>query len=395
MQIMIDTSIEKRSGLLIAAAALTMLANAEEDPGAVEDVVAGLVFKSAVSPPPRRPTPQVVPPPIGTPAPASAPAPLPADNVPPAPVEHPRVHPDADKFVPPAPPENVPAGTQDALPPPAIFGGALPFVPDVPVAPIAGAAPITSGSSNVPPAGDAPFVPAPPAGAAPSAASVPTATGTGVQPVGASGSVGGERDSKGYLWDARIHSETKKKNADGTWRFRRNLDDKVKTSVLAELNAAMGGAAPAPTFQPPANVPSAVPVPPAAATVPVPPAPPAAVPVPPVPAAGNVPVPPAPGGGSNVVAFPNPAPAAPPVPVPPPANVGVPNSGLPELVSSFRELIQLVNVSLSKGAMTQAQLSEACAHVKVESITGLASQPALVPDMYRYMRDRNWLIAAA
>lgn len=390
MQIMIDTAQDMVHLRRIAAMLLVL-----DDYQLAE---AYLPTVGAAPKPIKAPTP----PAIGTPAPASAPAPLPSDNVPPPPVEHPKVHPDVDKFVPPTPPD-VPAGTQDALPPPSVFGGSLPLgstqdanagfaAPgSAPPAPT-GALPATM----TPGAGTdgAPFVPAPPVAAVPSAASAPIVTASAAPPVPGAAPVGGERDSKGYLWDARIHSETKKKNADGTWRFRRNLDDTVKTAVLAELNAARGGGAPAPTFQPPAGVAGTVPVPPAPPAVPVPPASTVAVPVPPVPAAGGVPVPPAPGGGSNVVTFPNQAPTAPPVPVPTPANVGMPNPGLPDVVSSFRELIQLVNVSISKGAMTQAQLAEACAHVKVESITGLASQPPLVPDIYKYMRDRNWLLAA-
>lgn len=368
MQIMIDTDADALRMRRVAVALLLLDETMLDD----EDVSANLEALLMGMKPIKTPTP----PPIGTPAPACDPAPLPPGNTPVAPVEHPKIHPDADKFVPPAPPEDVPAGTQNELPPPAIFGGVLPLDTQ-------------TGTPPIPPVNTSPPAPAPLAPVVPLAASAPTVTAGAAPSVANAASVGGERDSKGYLWDARIHSETKKKNADGTWRFRRNLDEKVKTSVLAELNAALGGAAPAPTFQPAAGVTSAVPVPPAPAAVPVPPAPTAPVPVPPVPAAGNVPAPPV---TATVVPFPNQTPAAPAVPVPPAANVGVPNAGLPDVVSSFRELIQLVNISISRGAMTQAQLSEACAHVKVESVTGLASQPALIPTMYQYMKSRGWLV---
>lgn len=56
----------------------------------------------------------------------------------------------------------------------------------------------------------------------------------------------GEVDKNGLPWDERIHSSNRGKNADGTWRFRRGLDEKVKTKVLAELNKTMAAPAPAP-----------------------------------------------------------------------------------------------------------------------------------------------------
>ncbi|MDR0769630.1 MAG: GIY-YIG nuclease family protein [Burkholderiales bacterium] len=46
-----------------------------------------------------------------------------------------------------------------------------------------------------------------------------------------------ERDIMGLPWDARIHSDTKNKNADGTWRMKRNSDKTVVAQVKAELLA--------------------------------------------------------------------------------------------------------------------------------------------------------------
>lgn len=42
-----------------------------------------------------------------------------------------------------------------------------------------------------------------------------------------------ERDSAGLPWDERIHSGSKKKNADGKWKLRKNVDDAVVKSVEA------------------------------------------------------------------------------------------------------------------------------------------------------------------
>jgi hypothetical protein len=41
-------------------------------------------------------------------------------------------------------------------------------------------------------------------------------------------------DSEGYPWDARIHSETRSRNADGTWRVRRGTDKDEVTRVRLE-----------------------------------------------------------------------------------------------------------------------------------------------------------------
>ena len=82
----------------------------------------------------------------------------------------------------------------------------------------------------------------------------------------------GDVDSGGITWDERIHSGSKKKNADGKWKLRKNVDENLVKQVEAELLAR--GAAPAatndlkdiPAFlqnQPPANpvaAPAVVPV---------------------------------------------------------------------------------------------------------------------------------------
>lgn len=76
-------------------------------------------------------------------------------------------------------------------------------------------------------------------------------------------------DKAGYPWDARIHSENKAQNNDGTWRYRRGMqkDEAGKATIAAveaELRAAQAVGAPvaapvaAPIAQP---VPVAIPVP--------------------------------------------------------------------------------------------------------------------------------------
>lgn len=100
-----------------------------------------------------------------------------------------------------------------------------------------------------------PTVPVAPAGAAsPASATVPPSTAAGP-------STGVELDKTGLPWDPRIHTGTKAKNADGTWRQRRSLnDDALLKRVEAELRATMA--------LPAAPVPPAPPVPPAAPVVP-------------------------------------------------------------------------------------------------------------------------------
>ena len=77
-----------------------------------------------------------------------------------------------------------------------------------------------------------------------------------------------ELDSDGVPHDERIHSGSKGKNKDGTWKKLKNVDPALHKRITAELQAAQratGQPAPAATTTPPA--------PPAAPTPPAPPAP--------------------------------------------------------------------------------------------------------------------------
>lgn len=46
-------------------------------------------------------------------------------------------------------------------------------------------------------------------------------------------------DKNGLPWDERIHSSSRAINADGTWRYRKNVPDETKQAVEAELSALM------------------------------------------------------------------------------------------------------------------------------------------------------------
>ena len=117
-----------------------------------------------------------------------------------------------------------------------------------------------------------------------------------------------DTDADGLKWDGRIHSSSKKKNSDGRWARRRNVDDatfnKIKNELLGVVDAQptpLPAAAPVAQPSPVAPLPSPVapvaPTPVAApvapvATMPAAPAPvaqpapmPAAAPVAPLPAA--------------------------------------------------------------------------------------------------------------
>lgn len=152
----------------------------------------------------------------------------------------------------------------------------------------------------------------------------------------------GHIDKDGLPWDGRVHSDTRKLNADGTWRMRRNLDPAVKAAVYAEYRGAPKA---------PPQYPAAPPAPPAANTAPPPPA--------------NTVVPPS------------------PMPVPNGLPVGVPNTGNATVVpaSNFRELIAKINQNIATGRLTQTQVTEACTEVGAASVTELAVQPYLVIPM--------------
>jgi hypothetical protein len=66
-----------------------------------------------------------------------------------------------------------------------------------------------------------------------------------LRPTGLFGEDPEELDSAGQVWDEAVHSGTRAKNVDGTWRFRRNLDKSLRT-VAAPPPPARTVAAPPP-----------------------------------------------------------------------------------------------------------------------------------------------------
>lgn len=68
-----------------------------------------------------------------------------------------------------------------------------------------------------------------------SAASAPVPAVPSAPVATASPAPGGERDVSGLPWDERIHSSSKARVADGSWRQRRNLPDGLREQVETEL----------------------------------------------------------------------------------------------------------------------------------------------------------------
>jgi hypothetical protein len=339
-QVMIDTSTDTAEELLATAAFLSALARLA--PAAGSDGI------KRPAPPPILPAPL---------HPAASPPVLPPGNVPPAPVSHPDVHPDAQLTVP-----SVPAGTfgQTFSDPQAFQLPTMAEMIAAVAATNAATATVQATSTETPILAP---VPAPPV------------TQAVLLPPALTDTHDGERDSENLPWDARIHSETKKKNADGTWRFRRGLDETVKHTVYGELVATYGKAAQLSAMPAPAT---------GAAVPPQPPVPPAPVPAEPTAAqafGGAPPPPPIP--TATVLPFPQQHSAT--VPVPPAPNVGVPDATQSPVVQTFRGLMQRVNVALSQNQLTQAQLSEACKANGLDSITALAAQPMLVQAVNDYL----------
>jgi hypothetical protein len=144
-------------------------------------------------------------------------------------------------------------------------------------------------------------------------------------------------DKNGMAWDVKVHSESKALNADGTWRFRRNLDAAIKAAYLASIT----GAAPLAPAAPPAPAPEAPPAP----IAPVAPQPPTA----PLPVSNGVPL-------------------------------GVSNTQHPPAVQAlgFRDFMSAVNKALAAGRLTQDQLTTACKAANLDGISALASEPGRI-----------------
>lgn len=312
MQLLIDSTQETPASLRFIAATLCALADTYGPP------IESLLEPASINGP-------------------SAPIVLHA-HVPAAPIDPATVFGQPRDFFKPGAPLIVPAGTpQDPTLPaatsiliaPPVPAVSLGFVPPVPLMTLATASPATIALG-------APSVGAP-AAALPTAPNVP---------------VSGDVDKDGIPWDARVHSETRKTNADGTWRYRRNLDPNVKATITAELKALFQNIPPASQ-----QLPLAPPPPGATGTTHIP------VEAPPAPTAPVAPQPP-----------------AAPLPVSDGVSLGMPNAQQPAVVPAlgFRDFMSAVNKALAAGRLTQDQLTNACKAVNLDGISALASEPGKI-----------------
>lgn len=227
------------------------------------------------------------------------------------------------------------------LPPDAPSFAAVDLFPTVPAAPTA----------SVPPA---PPVPQPLAAAVPPAPPAPSAPAAPASPASAV-----ELDKNGLPWDERIHAGTKAKNADGSWRQRRGLNDEAlvkrveaelrqlvanNATSAAPLAAANGSASTAVVTSTPSTAP--VPSPTPTSTVSAPNAPPA-------PAAATASVPPPPVTPAGPPAVP-----APPVPagvIPPAPSVATPAS-TPVPPIDFAKLLDMMTKAIASQRLTEEQI---------------------------------------
>lgn len=233
------------------------------------------------------------------------------------------------------------AGTADTFFDNTVTGTPVPPVPAAPAPTAAAAAP--SETAPVDPAvfstGSA-SAPTPPAPPVPAPASAPTAPAAGTTPASA-----GELDSRGFPWNERIHSSTKARLQDGSWRQMRNIEVKspgLVAQVEAEQRAQGYGKVSAPAAPP----------------VPAAPAAPVAPPVPQTPAAPPVPpVPPTPAAA---------APVAPPVPTD--------SSGKP---ATFVAMIQKITRLQGEGMLSPEEVEAACNTVGVPGLLHLGAIAAV------------------
>lgn len=207
----------------------------------------------------------------------------------------------------------------------ATFGAEAPAAPFVPAAPFTAGADLSAIVPAAPPGG----VPAP-VSAAQQSPTPGTATGAPAPGV--------ELDKNGLPWDGRIHGSTRAKNADGSWRQKRNTPPDLVANVEAELRAAMGVPAPVP----------------AAGTVPA------------APTAAPAPVPAAPETG---------APAAPPAPA------GGTTAASPSSPTTFPEFLLRVTAEVGKGTFSQADVIAACQAIGVPSLPALGARVDLIPSV--------------
>ncbi len=219
--------------------------------------------------------------------------------------------------------------------------------------PVVDAATQAFGAPLVPPATTAPVgadagqlttahvvVPPPPA----TVLSVPTVDQVVTAPTGAPPSNLADLDKHGFPWDHRIHSESKTKVADGSWRKKRGCDPVLVAEVEAQLKQVMPTGAPLAEVFAPAFIP----------TTPV---------------------------GNDVIPFDNQtAVPAPPAPVsttpPPPASVNVEAAK-----SEYVALVGRVSAALSSKRVTIEGVTAVCAAHGIPALPLLVNRLDLVPQV--------------
>ena len=162
-----------------------------------------------------------------------------------------------------------------------------------------------------------------------------------------------EVDSAGMPWDGRIHSATRSRVADGTWRQKRGVEDDVLAQVTAELRQTM-----------------AIPASPVQQNFIATTGHADAIPSVPGQRFEAVPVPPSVGSA---------APPAPPVSSTPVESAGAAPTASPSSGNQFPKLMQLITGKFTKGELTQASIQAAVAKAGLPSLPMLASRPDLVP----------------
>jgi len=158
----------------------------------------------------------------------------------------------------------------------------------------------------------------------PASVNAPTATSSGV-----------ELDAEGLPYDARIHSSSREKIKNGTWKVKRGTGETFVVQVKNELRAALG----APAASPRVN------------TYPQPETPPVIIPA----------------GEAWPFPTPNAAPVAPPV--------------TPTGPTTLPEFMKQVGAGISSGKIAESDVHAACAKHGVQFHT-LAARPDLIPTVW-------------
>jgi len=193
--------------------------------------------------------------------------------------------------------------------------------------------------------------------------------------------VPGELDSTGLPWDERIHAKTKAKNADGSWRGRRGVDDATVAAVETQLRSV------APVVQPAPFVPA--PMTPQPAQSPEAlfgPAPAVITNSPAFAASMGAPVERQIDENFQPPAFlqtqPQPMPAPAPQPMPAPVAADAPPPSL-----TFQQLMAAISQGLRDKKIDNAWLGQLVAHFQLPGIPNLAnSHASLMPNVVAELR---------